>query len=81
MFFVYILECADGSYYTGQTKNLKNRMKQHRTGRGAKYVKSRLPFKIRHTETFDTRSQAMKRENEIKKFSHLRKKRLFKDAS
>jgi len=81
MFYVYILECADGTYYTGQTKYLDQRMKQHASGRGAKYVRSRLPFRIRHTETYDTRGEAMRRESEIKRWSRDRKSNLFMSSA
>ena len=81
MFWVYILECADGTYYTGQTKDLENRMELHATGKGAKYVRSRLPFDLRYTETFDTRSEAMRREIAIKKYSRSKKENLINSAS
>ena len=69
MYCVYILECADGSLYTGWTPDLDNRLKQHNAGRGSKYVRSRLPARLRYTESFSTRSEAMCRECAIKKMS------------
>jgi putative endonuclease len=73
VFYVYILQCADGSFYTGYTKNLAERTKQHENGKGAKYTKSHKPQKIAYVEDLDSRSQAMKRERAIKKLSHQQK--------
>ncbi|MBK5133518.1 GIY-YIG nuclease family protein [Candidatus Bathyarchaeota archaeon] len=75
-FFVYILLCEDGSFYTGYTKNLDNRVKQHMNGKGARYTKSHKPKKIVYVELFETRSGALKRERRIKKNSHNQKQGL-----
>ncbi len=72
-FCVYILLCHDGSFYTGYTKNLDERTKQHQNGKGAKYTKTHKPEKLAYVELFDTRSKAMKREREIKKLNHQQK--------
>ena len=72
-FYVYILLCCDGSFYTGYTKDLDERIKQHETGKGAKYTKSHRPKKIAYVEILDSRSKAMKREREIKKLNHQQK--------
>ena len=72
-FYVYILLCCDGSFYTGYTKDLDARTKLHENGKGAKYTKSHKPKRIAYVELFDSRSQAMKREKEIKKMSHQQK--------
>jgi putative endonuclease len=72
-FYVYILLCTDGSFYTGYTKDLNARTKQHESGKGAKYTKSHRPQKIAYVEILDSRSEAMKREKEIKKLSHQQK--------
>ena len=69
MFWVYMLECADGSLYTGWTPDLEKRLRQHNTGRGSKYVRSRLPAQLRYTESYDTRADAMRREYALKKLS------------
>ncbi len=66
MFFVYILKCRDGSLYTGMTNNLEKRMEAHSSGKGSRYVRSHLPFRLVHSESFETKPEAMKRENEIK---------------
>ncbi len=63
---VYILECTDGSLYTGITNDLERRMKAHTTGKGAKYTKRRGPFTIRYTEYHDNKSAALQREAAIK---------------
>ncbi len=73
---VYILRLSDGSYYTGYTKNLNNRLHQHAAKRGSKYVRSRLPFNLVHEEKYEDRSKAMRREIEIKKYSRNKKQDL-----
>jgi putative endonuclease len=75
-FYVYILQCCDGSFYTGYTKDLDARTKQHQNGNGARYTKSHKPEKLVYYETHDSRSKAMKREREIKKLSHQQKNNL-----
>jgi len=72
-FHVYILQCSDGSFYTGYTKDLMQRLRQHENGKGAKYTKAHRPQRVMYTELFGTRSAAMKREREIKKLSHQQK--------
>ena len=64
--YVYILECADNTLYTGYTNDLDNRLKAHNAGKGAKYTKSRLPVKLVYSETFDDKKEAMSREWFIK---------------
>ena len=73
MFWVYMLECADGSLYTGWTPDLENRVRQHNAGRGSKYVRSRLPAQLRYSENYDTRAEAMRREYALKKLSRSEK--------
>lgn len=63
---VYILECSDNSLYTGITNDLVRRLKEHRTGRGAKYTKHRSPLTIRYTEHRRTKGSALSREAKIK---------------
>jgi putative endonuclease len=72
-FYVYILQCSDGSYYTGYTKDLDERTKQHENGTGAKYTRTHKPQRVAYVEIFGTRSAAMKRERAIKKLSHQQK--------
>lgn len=69
MHYVYIVKCADGTYYTGYTNDLKRRIKQHNAGEGAKYTKGRRPVELVHKESFKNRSKAMQREYEIKQLT------------
>ncbi len=80
-FYVYILQCVDGTYYTGYTKDLDERTKQHENGKGAKYTKSHRPQRVAYVELFGTRSAAMKRERQIKKLSHQQKMALIVSQS
>lgn len=70
---VYIVECSDGSLYTGYTNDLLQRVTRHNTGKGAKYTRTRRPVKLVHCETHPTKSDAMKREAAIKKLSREEK--------
>lgn len=76
MWTLYIIRLRDNSLYTGITKDLNRRMKQHREGKGSKYVRTRLPLEVVHTEEYENRSEASKREAEIKKMSKIEKERL-----
>ena len=73
MNYVYILECADGTFYTGWTNNLQNRLNKHNSGKGAKYTRSRLPVKLIYAETCTSVSEAMRREYAIKQLSRKQK--------
>ena len=75
-FYVYILLCMDGSFYTGYTKDLDERTRQHENGKGAKYTKSHRPQKVAYVEVFGSRSSAMKRERAIKKLTYQQKQEL-----
>ncbi len=75
-YYVYMILCKDGSYYTGYAKNLKNRVEEHKRGRGARYTRIHEVEKIVYKEEFDSRSEAMKREREIKSLSHRKKQQL-----
>jgi putative endonuclease len=66
MHYVYVLECADGSYYTGYTTDVARRVEEHDAGEGAKYTRGRTPVTLVHVEAYGTRSAAMSREAEIK---------------
>jgi len=63
---VYILECADGSLYTGITKDIMRRITEHETGKGARYTAGRGPFRLVYQEFHTIRSEATKREIAIK---------------
>lgn len=73
-YFVYILECADKSLYTGCTNNLDRRVKEHNESkRGARYTKNRRPVVLKYSEEFATISEARKREAEIKRMDRKEK--------
>ena len=71
--YCYILECSDGSYYTGWTTDPERRLRIHNAGRGARYTRSRRPVKLVYVEAHQDRSRAQIRENEIKKYTRSRK--------
>ncbi|MEG0076336.1 GIY-YIG nuclease family protein [Anaerorhabdus sp.] len=73
MNYVYILECGDGSFYTGWTNDIKHRIQMHQEGKGAKYTKAHLPVKLVYFEEFEDKSEAMRREYEIKQLSRSEK--------
>ena len=70
---MYILRCYDGSLYTGWTTDLKQRVKAHNEGKGAKYTRSRRPVELVYHEEFETKSEALKREAAIKRLSREEK--------
>jgi len=80
-FYVYILLCIDGSFYTGYTKDLNERTRQHENGKGAKYTKTHRPQKVAYVELFNNRGSAMKRERAIKKLTHKQKQDLISSQS
>ena len=76
MNYIYILECKDGTYYTGWTNNLEKRLKDHNDGKGAKYTKPRLPVSLVYYEEFQTKEEAMSREYVIKHMTRIEKYKL-----
>lgn len=76
MNYTYIVECQDGSYYTGWTNNLEKRIQAHNDGKGAKYTKSKRPVRLVYYETFETKREAMQREYAIKQMTRLEKEQL-----
>jgi len=79
--FIYIVECADNTLYTGYTNDVEARIEKHNQNKGAKYTRGRTPVKLRYTESFPTRSQAQKREYQIKQLSRDKKLDLIKEGS
>ncbi len=75
-FYVYILECKDGSYYTGYAKNVEKRFSQHCIGKGAAYTKIHPPVRIIYSNEFQSKSEAMKEEFRIKQLTKLEKIKL-----
>lgn len=73
MNYTYILECKDGSLYTGWTNDLEKRIKAHNDGKGAKYTKSKRPVKLAYYEEFETKKEAMSREYAIKRLNRAEK--------
>ena len=74
--FIYILESNDGRYYTGYTTNIERRLQAHQSGSGAKFTRAFGAIKILYHEIFTTKSAAMKREAEIKRWPRGKKEEL-----
>ncbi|MDR0839302.1 MAG: GIY-YIG nuclease family protein [Oscillospiraceae bacterium] len=73
---VYILECSDGTLYTGWTNDIEGRVKAHNAGTGAKYTRGRLPVKLVYTEEVAERGLALRRERQIKQMTRAEKRAL-----
>ena len=76
MYWVYILECNDGSLYTGWTVDIEKRLAKHNLGKGANYTRARCPVTLRHSERFSTKREALQREYYIKQLSRQEKLKL-----
>lgn len=76
MNYTYILKCSDGTYYTGWTNHLEERVKIHNTGKGAKYTRCRIPVELVYFEEFETKEEAMRREAAIKRLTRKEKQQL-----
>ena len=74
MAYMYILECADGSYYTGSTKDLERRLWQHQQGEGANHTAKRLPVKLVFCEYYERVADAFEREKQVQGWSRKKKK-------
>ena len=74
--YMYILECNDGSYYTGSTLDLEYRFEQHQNGKGAKYTRKRLPVKLVYFEEYDRIDEAFYREKQVQGWRREKKKAL-----
>lgn len=81
MYYVYILQCADGTLYTGSTNDPQRRLKVHNSGEGAKYTRSRLPVKLVYQEEQESWNAALRREAAIKKLTRAQKKTLIAQKS
>ena len=73
MYHVYILECADGSLYTGITTNVERRLAEHKAGKGGHYTRAHTVVRVAYTEEYSDRSSASKREAEIKRWPRSKK--------
>ena len=71
--YMYVVECADGSLYTGYTTDVERRLKTHNAGKGAKYTRARLPVKLLYSEAFASKPEAMTAKTIIKKKSREKK--------
>jgi len=78
-YFCYMVECADGSLYTGWTTDPERRIKEHNAGRGALYTKWRRPVNLTYLEEVEDRSTAQRREIAIKKLTRQRKLALIEE--
>lgn len=76
MHYIYIIECSDGSLYTGYTNDLEKRIKAHNDKKGAKYTRGRTPVVLKYFEEFDNKVDAMKREAQIKNMNKEKKLKL-----
>ncbi|MBO0387466.1 GIY-YIG nuclease family protein [Burkholderia multivorans] len=74
--YIYIVRCKDDTLYTGYTNNVQARIEKHNAGKGAKYTKTRRPVVLLYQEGYETKSEAMKREYEIKTFTRTQKLQL-----
>ena len=77
---MYIILCNDGSFYTGYSKNVDERARQHACGKGARYTRMHKPQRVVYVEVLDSRAEAMKREKAIKRLSHMQKINLANSA-
>lgn len=73
MWFVYVIQCADGSFYTGSTNNLQKRFLDHKNGKGGRYTRSHKVIKIIYSEQFASKTEALKKEFEIKSWNRATK--------
>lgn len=78
--YCYMVECADGTLYTGYTTDVLRRVKTHNAGKGAKYTKNRRPVRLVYQEKFSSKNEAMRREACIKKLTREEKLTLIREA-
>ena len=78
--YMYILECADGSYYTGSTRNLERRLESHRAGTGANHTRKYGPVKLVYYEVFDRIDFAFYREKQVQGWSRKKKEALIESC-
>lgn len=74
--FVYIVRCSDGTLYTGYARDPQDRVDVHNSGRGARYTCSRRPVALIYTEQFESLSEALRREAQLKRWTRARKEAL-----
>jgi putative endonuclease len=76
--WLYILQCSDGSYYTGSTNNIELRIAQHQAGKGANYTKKRLPVELVYTQELQRIEEAYAREKQVQRWSRMKKEALIR---
>ncbi|EMA03827.1 nuclease [Haloarcula vallismortis ATCC 29715] len=77
---MYVLRCDDNTFYTGYTTDVERRVREHDAGDGAKYTRGRTPVELIYVESFDSQSDAMSREYEIKQYTRAEKERLVESS-
>ena len=77
--YMYVLECRDGSYYTGYTTDVRRRLAVHNSGKGAKYTRARLPVKLIYAQGFASKEEAMSAEALLKRKKRLQKERFLSE--
>jgi putative endonuclease len=78
-YYVYLVSCNDNTLYCGYSNNVEKRVDTHNKSLGSKYTKTRLPVRLVYTECFDTKSEAMKREYQIKQLTRQQKLKLIRE--
>jgi len=78
-FYVYILQCSDGTYYTGYTPDIEKRVELHNSGRGAKYTRDRRPVNLAWCKEYRYYKRAFLEEKRIKRLSRTQKKKLINE--
>ena len=79
-YYAYMVRCRDNSIYSGYATDPIKRVEVHNSGKGAKYTRSRLPVELVYFEEFMTKSEALKREYELKQYTHIEKEKIIKKA-
>lgn len=79
-YYVYMLRCQNGHFYTGSTNDLEKRLRAHNEGKGARYTRSFRPCVLVYYETFDQKTDALKREAALKKLTHREKEELIHET-
>lgn len=80
-YYIYILKCADNTFYIGSTNNVDKRLATHNAGKGAKYTKNRLPVKLLYFEEHLNKSEALKREYELKQMTRRKKEKFLSEKN
>lgn len=79
MHYTYMVKCRDGSLYTGYTTDVLRRTEEHNKGKGAKYTRSRRPVTLVYYEVYETKTDAMKREYDLKQLTRIEKLKLIEE--